>query len=70
MGRHCRLMIADCRLTIEKAVWQLLPTFISNRQSARRGGKIGNSHTPESAAILGRTLCGLEARVPGERVQN
>jgi len=32
------LPIADCRLTIEKVVWQLLPMSISNRQS-----KIGNS---------------------------
>jgi hypothetical protein len=28
------LPIADCRLTIEKVVWQLLPMFISNRKSA------------------------------------
>jgi hypothetical protein len=28
------LPIADCRLTIEKVVWQLLPMSISNRQSA------------------------------------
>jgi len=27
------LPIADCRLTIEKVVWQLLPMSISNRQS-------------------------------------
>jgi hypothetical protein len=26
------------------------------------------AHTPGSAAILGRTLCGLEARVPNERL--
>jgi hypothetical protein len=35
------LAIADCRLTIEKAVWQLLPMSISNRQS-----QIGNSSHP------------------------
>jgi hypothetical protein len=28
------------------------------------------AHTPGSAAILGRTLCGLEARVPDEGAQN
>jgi hypothetical protein len=28
------------------------------------------AHTPGSAAILGCTLCGLEARVPDERAQN
>jgi hypothetical protein len=28
------LPIADCRLTIEKVLWQLLPMFISNRKSA------------------------------------
>jgi hypothetical protein len=28
------------------------------------------AHTPGSAAILGRTLCGLEARVPDERAQD
>jgi hypothetical protein len=35
------LSIADCRLTIEKVVWQLLPMSIGNRQS-----KIGNSSHP------------------------
>jgi hypothetical protein len=28
------------------------------------------AHTAGSAAILGRTLCGLEARAPDERTQN
>jgi hypothetical protein len=35
------LPIADCRLTIEKVVWQLLAMSISNPQS-----KIGNSSHP------------------------
>jgi hypothetical protein len=30
----CRLTIANCRLSIEEVVWQLLPMSISNRKSA------------------------------------
>jgi len=44
------LPIADCRLTIEKVVWQLLPMSISNRQS-----KIGNSSHPGPSDDRGKS---------------
>jgi hypothetical protein len=42
------LPIADCRLTIEKVVWQLLPMSISPAE--REQSKIGNSRAPEEVA--------------------
>jgi hypothetical protein len=37
------LPIADCRLTIEKVVWQLLPMSIIPPRRGNRQSKIGNS---------------------------
>jgi hypothetical protein len=45
-----RALIADCRLPIEKVVWQLLPMSISNRRSA-----IDNRQSP-IPAILGQAM--------------
>jgi len=46
----CRLLIDDCRLTIEKVVRQLLPMSVSNRRSTI---DIRQSAIP---AILGRAM--------------
>ena len=49
------LPIADCRLTIEKVVWQLLPVSISPPRRGNRQSKIGNSSHPGPSDDRGKS---------------